>query len=148
MATQAIPGFKGALYVSSDDGMTETKIAEVRDVTLSISTEELEATSFDSNGWMEFVPGMKEWELEMEGIYVAADAGQGKLYDALVNGTVLLVRFFPKDETSENGYEGSGFITSWEINNTVDDIVPLSASFRGTGALTQITKQGGLSDGK
>ncbi|OYD08958.1 phage tail tube protein [Paludifilum halophilum] len=139
MATQAIPGFQGRLYVSSDGGTTYDEIAEMREATLTISQEELEASSFASNGWMEYIPGLKEWELEAEGIYVTADAGQDDLYNALVEGGTVLVRLFPKDGSGETGYEGKAFVTSWEVNNAVDDVVALSATLRGSAELKQAT---------
>lgn len=139
MATQAIRGFEGSIYLSNDGGTTYQAIAAIKDSTLTISQEELEASSFDSNGWMEYIPGLKEWELEAEGIYVLSDAGQDSLYQALVDGDTVTVRLFPKDGTGNNGYEGQAFITSWEVNNAVDDVVTISATLRGTGALQTVT---------
>ncbi|MDR6225448.1 phage tail tube protein [Desmospora profundinema] len=139
MATQAIPGFKGSLSISVDEGNTYQMIAEMREATLTISQEELEASSFSSNGWMEYIPGLKEWELEAEGIYLLADAGQDQLYSALVQGETVMVRLFPSDESGNEGYEGQAFITSWEVSNAADDVVSISATFRGSGALGQVT---------
>ncbi|MFD1397685.1 phage tail tube protein [Kroppenstedtia eburnea] len=137
MATQAIPGFKGSLSISNDGGTKYQRIAEMREATLTISQEELEASSFSSNGWMEYIPGLKEWELEAEGIYLLDDAGQDQLYNALVRGGTVRVRLFPNDDGDSEGYEGSAFITSWEVSNAVDDVVSISATLRGAGALDQ-----------
>lgn len=139
MATQAIKGFEGKIYLSKDNGTTFQAIAAMKDSTLTISQEELEASSFDSNGWMEYIPGLKEWELEAEGLYVLSDASQQDLYQALVDAQTVKVRLFPKDGTGNKGYEGQAFITSWEVNNAVDDLVTISATFRGTGAITSVT---------
>lgn len=139
MATQAIRGFEGNIYLSNDGGTTYKAIAAMKDSTLTISQEELEASSFDSNGWMEYIPGLKEWELEAEGIYVLSDASQESLYQALVDASTVKVRLFPKDGTGNKGYEGHAFITSWEVNNAVDDIVTISATFRGTGEIQSVT---------
>ncbi|MBD1372498.1 hypothetical protein IC620_09025 [Hazenella sp. IB182357] len=139
MASQAIRGFEGNIYLSKDNGTTYEAIASIKDSTLTISQKELEASSFASNGWMEYLPGMKEWELEAEGIYIHGDTVQESLYDALVNGSVVKVQLFPKDGTGNTGYEGEAFITSFEVNNAVDDIVTLSATFRGTGEMVTAT---------
>lgn len=139
MATQAIRGFEGSIYLSNDGGTTYQSIAAIKDSTLTISQEELEASSFDSNGWMEYIPGLKEWELEAEGIYVLSDASQASLYQALVDASMVKLRLFPKDGTGNKGYEGQAFITSWEVNNAVDDIVTITATFRGTGAIQSVT---------
>lgn len=138
--TQAIPGFAGKVYASTDGGTTQTVVGEVREATLSISVNEIDATSYDSQGWEEYIPGMKSWELEVDQLYVQADAGQVALYNALVNGVVLDVYLYPKDENGETGYSGKAFITSWELGEPVDDAVTLSVSMRGSGALASVTK--------
>lgn len=138
MATQAIRGFEGSISISTDGGTTYKPIAAIKDSTLTISQEELEASSFDSNGWMEYIPGLKEWELETEGLYVAEDASQESLYQALVDGETVKVRLYPKEGAGNKGYEGLAFITSWEVNNAVDDVVTVTATFRGTGELSVV----------
>ncbi|MFK7695406.1 phage tail tube protein [Paenibacillus sp. HJGM_3] len=137
--TQAIAGFSGKVFISTNGGSTYSAVGEMRDATLSISNGEIDVTSFDSSGWAEYIPGLKEWEVDTEGLYVYADAGQSALYNALVNNTVVKVRLLPKNTTGQTGYQGDAFITSWEVNNTTDDAVSISASFRGTGALTTYT---------
>lgn len=137
MSTQMIPGFMGKVYVQNGEGYVP--IAEVRDATLTISQAEIDATSFDSGGWEEYIPGLKSWEVEAEAVYVPADAAQSDLFDALVNGQTVQLRLAPKDGSGNEAYEGNAFVTSWEINNPSDDGVVLSISFRGTGALTKGT---------
>ncbi|WP_176392021.1 phage tail tube protein [Marininema halotolerans] len=139
MASQAIRGFEGKVYVSSDEGTTYQAIAGITDSTLTISQEELEAGSFDSKGWMEYIPGLKEWELETEGLYILADASQESLYQTLVGGSTVKVRLFPKNGVGNKGYEGEAFITSWEVENAVDDLVTVSATFRGSGEIMSVT---------
>jgi predicted secreted protein len=139
MATQAFAAFTGKVYVSLDGGSNYTAIGEVRDATLSISQEEIEASSFDSGGWKEFIPGMKEWEFESEALYLYGDAGQDNVYNVLVNGTTAKWRFIPKTGTGNKGYQGDGFVTSWETNSAVDDAVSVSISLRGSGQLNTYT---------
>lgn len=139
MGSQAIPGFNGKVYISTDGGTNYTAIGEMKDATLTINSSEIDVTSFDSAGWSEFTPGLKDWEVGSEGLYIAADAGQDALFNALVNGTTVKVRLLPKAGTGNKGYQGDAILTSWEINNTTDDAVSISASFRGTGALTTYT---------
>lgn len=139
MPTQAIAGFQGKVLISTDGGTNYIVLGEMREATLSIEAEELDATSFDSGGWSEFVSGLKSWEVESEGLYVQADAGQDALYNALVNGTKVKVRLLPKDGAGNKGFQGDAIVTSWELNPPVDDVVTVSATFRGTGALTTYT---------
>lgn len=139
MATQAIPGYTGQIYASTDGGTTWNPVGEAREATLNVSTDELDATSFDSVGWKEYIPGMKEWTCDTENLYVRSNAGQQALWTTLVAGAKLNLRLLPKIGTGNIGYTGQAFITSWEIGEPVDDIVSLSVSFRGTSALAEYT---------
>ena len=139
--SQAFAGFYGKLYISTDGGETYNPIGEVRDATLTISQDEIEVTNFDSSGWKEFIPGMKEWEVTTEALYLYNNIGQDDIYDALVNSELVKLRLLPKTGTGNRGYEGDAFVTSWEINNTVDDAVTLSANFRGASALVTYTAE-------
>jgi hypothetical protein len=139
MATSAIAGFNARVSISVDGGTSYQVIGEARDATLSISQNEIEATSFDSNGWMEYIPGMKEWSVDIEALYVPTNVAQENLYEALVEGTTLKIKLLPKTGTGNAGYTGDVFVTSWEINPTPDDAVSVSVSFRGTGELDQYT---------
>jgi predicted secreted protein len=139
MATSAIAGFNARVSVSADNGATYQVIGEARDATLSISQNEIEATSFDSAGWNEYIPGLKEWNVDIEALYIPTNIAQENLFDALVNGTTLKIKLLPKTGTGNTGYEGDAFVTSWEINPTPDDAVSVSVSFRGTGVLETYT---------
>ncbi len=139
MATSAIAGFNAQVSISVDGGTSYQVIGEARDATLSISTNEIEATSFDSGGWNEYIPGLKEWNVDVEALYIPTNIAQENLWDALVNGTSLKIKLLPKTGTGNIGYTGGVFVTSWEINPTPDDAVSVSVSFRGTGELEQYT---------
>jgi predicted secreted protein len=139
MASSAIAGFNARVSISIDGGTSFQLIGEARDATLSISQNEIEATSFDSAGWSEYIPGLKEWSVDVEALYIPTNVGQENLFEALVDGTLLKIKLLPKTGTGNLGYEGDVFVSSWEINPTPDDAVSVSVSFRGTGFLEQYT---------
>jgi predicted secreted protein len=139
MATSAIAGFNAQVSLSVDGGTSYQVIGEGRDATLSISQNEIEATSFDSGGWSEYIPGLKEWNVDIEALHVPTNVGQENLYEALVDGAKIKIKLLPKTGTGNIGYKGDAFVTSWEINPTPDDAVSVSVSFRGTGELEQFT---------
>jgi predicted secreted protein len=139
MASSAIAGFNARVSISIDGGTSFQLIGEARDATLSISQNEIEATSFDSAGWSEYIPGLKEWSVDVEALYIPTNVGQENLFEALVDGTLLKIKLLPKTGTGNLGYEGDVFVSSWEINPTPDDAVSVSVSFRGTGLLEQYT---------
>lgn len=139
MATSAIAGFNAQVSVSVDGGTSYQVIGEARDATLNISQNEIEATSFSSAGWSEYIPGLKEWSVDVEALYIPTNIGQENLFEALVDGAQIKIKLLPKTGTGNLGYQGDAFVTSWEINPTPDDAVAVSVSFRGTGVLDQFT---------
>lgn len=139
MATSAIAGFNARVSISTDGGTTYVIVGESRDATLNISQNEIEATSFDSAGWSEYIPGLKEWTVDIEALYIPINAGQANLFDTLVEGEKIHIKLLPKTGTGNTGYQGEAFVSSWEINPTPDDAVAVSVSFRGTGELATYT---------
>ena len=55
MSTSAIAGFTAFLFV--DVGGTQTKVAELREVTLSITHDVIDATTHDDAPWMTNIAG-------------------------------------------------------------------------------------------
>jgi TP901-1 family phage major tail protein len=135
MPTSAFAGFTGKVYISVDGMATWVPVGETRDATLTVNQEEIDATSFDSIGWMENIVGLLSWEMSMESLYVYGDEGQTDLENALLGGQVIGWRFLPKVAEGNKGYQGQGFATSYEVNVPVDDAVSLSLSIKGSGYL-------------
>ena len=140
MATQAIAGYNALLYISDDGGTTYSKIGELRDVTINVNLDAIEATSHDSGGWREFLPGLSQWGASAEALYVDADAGQDKVFSALDGKSTVKFRFTPKTGTGLEKFEGDGIITSWELSGPNDDAAAVSIEIQGTGALSKSTQ--------
>jgi predicted secreted protein len=139
MPTSAFAGFTGKVYISTDGLNTWIPVGETRDATLTVNQNEIDATSFDSIGWMENIVGLLSWEMSMEALYVYGNEGQTELEDALLGGQVIGWRFLPKVAAGNKGYQGQGFATSYEVNIPVDDAVTLSLSIVGSGYLETYT---------
>lgn len=141
MATAAVPGFNAKVAVSTDGGSVYNVIGELRDVTLTLEADEIEATSKDSAGWREFIEGLKQWGGSAEHLYLEANVPQDALYSALINRTLVKLRFRPKGDTvGFQQFIGDAVITGWEPALPTDDAVAVSITFRGTGALTKSTQ--------
>lgn len=134
----ATAGYYGGLYTKVDS--TTTRIAKVREATLSIETDTIDVTSFDTVGWAENVASFKSWSIDAELLYEPANTSQESVRDALFNDTPLTIQLFPKDAATEDGYEGTVIVTSYEVGIPVDDAVTISVTLTGTGELTPITK--------
>lgn len=136
----ATAGFYGGLYSVPAAPGTETRVAKARNATLSISTDTIDVTSFDTVGWAENIASFKSWTVDAELLYEPANVSQDDIRDALFNDTPLKIRLYPRDEDAMDGYEGNVIVTDYEVDIPVDDAVVISVTFTGTGALTPITK--------
>jgi len=126
----AVAGKSGGFYIGVN------KVAEIKNWSLDVGADMMDSTNFDSNGWKEFIAGLKEWSASAEGNYkINADAnGQKAIQDAWLAGTPLSIELrvgatFPK-------YTGSALVSSMPIEVAVDGIVGFSVELQGTGALT------------
>ena len=137
--SNAFAGYNGKIYISNDGGSTYTAIGEVTDMKLSAKMDDMDVTSFDSVGWKEAIPGLKEWEADTSALYLYSNVGQDTLYNVLISSSIIQIRLLPKTGTGNKGYQGNCFVNTWEINNKVDGPVELSANFKGTSALTTYT---------
>lgn len=134
----ATAGYEGGLYTESAG--TETRIAKVREATLTIEAETIDTTNFDTNGWAESIPSFRSWSVDAELLYVPDDTSQEDLEDALFANSPVTVILYPKNAPSAKGYKGTAYITSFEVGAPVDDGVTISVTLTGTGALTKVTK--------
>lgn len=137
MPTGAIPGFNAKLAVSTDGGSVYNDIGEMRDVTLTVEADEIDATSKDSAGWREFLEGLTQWGGTAEGLWLDVNTGQDAVYNALVAKTTVMLRLRPKTGAGLDQYIGTAIITGYEVANPLDDAVAVNITFRGTGALAK-----------
>lgn len=107
-----------------------------RGASMSVSSDTIETTTRESNGWKEKDYGYKEWSLGTDGLLVADDECYDILEDALLNSVILDVLVDRKGTT----YAGKCLITSFENDAPYDDNLSYSISIEGTGELTKTKK--------
>jgi predicted secreted protein len=125
----AIVGYGGGVYL----GDTPTKVAEIASWSLDTDAEDIDITSFDSNGWRERMQGIKEWSGSFEGNFKPEDTtGQAALINAWLNGQKVKLEL----QVNQNvKFTGEAYITL-SIETPVDDKASFSVDFSGTGPLT------------
>ncbi|MDA8212161.1 MAG: phage tail tube protein [Clostridia bacterium] len=127
----AIAGKSGSLYV----GATPAKVAEISGWSLDLGGDNIDTTNFDSNGWKEYLAGLKEWSGSAEGNFKFTDTtGQKAIYDAWAAGTSLSAEF--RLGTTSPKFSGAIFVSSVGIEDPVDDKITVTFDFQGSGALT------------
>ena len=123
----AITGTGGAVKLNTN------KVAEISNWSLDLGADDVEITSFDSNGWKEYLAGLKEWSGSIEGNFVAGDTnGQKAILNAWLAGETLEFTF---EVSSGVTFEGEALVKP-SIEVPVDDKASFSCDITGTGALT------------
>jgi predicted secreted protein len=123
----AIAGYGGGVYLDS------TKVAEISNWSLDLGADDIEITSFDSEGWKEYLAGLKEWSGSIEGNLKTDDTtGQKAILNAWINGETLEFTF---EVSSGVIFKGDALVKP-SIEVPVDDKASFSCDIQGTGALT------------
>ena len=123
----ALAGKGGAVKLGAN------KIAEISNWSLDLGADDIEITSFDSNGWKEYLVRLKEWSGSIEGNLKTDDTnGQKAILNAWLNGTKLSFTF---EVSSGVSFQGEAFVKP-SIEVPVDDKASFSCDITGTGALT------------
>jgi len=120
-------GYGGSVKVGT------ATIAELGEWSLDIGVDTQETESFGDQ-WKEYVATLKEWSGSCSGRWDMTDtAGQKALQDALLGGTTVTIKFYID---STKNYSGTAIIEKISVKSSVDGVVEVDFSFKGTGALT------------
>ena len=123
----AVTGTGGAVRIGTD------KVAEIANWSLDLGADDIDITSFDSQGWRERMQGIKEWSGSFEGNFDPTDTtGQAALINAWISGDSVTLEL---QVNSSIKFSGDAFVTP-SIETPVDDKVSFSCDFSGTGELT------------
>lgn len=141
MATSAIPGFTGQLFASTAAATTTSPatnaVAELKDCTLTVEREEIDAFSKDSSGWDEKIYGKARWSISGTAIYhdSSGSTGQALMWDGLYNRTNTGITFRGASSSGIVQYSGGGLVTRWELASPDNDKHTFSFSLAGSGAI-------------
>jgi hypothetical protein len=140
-SSQSVNGYNGAFYVSPDGGTTWQPVGELRNVTLNMKVDALDATSHSSGGHKTRVPGLDEWDATAEVLAIFADAGQAAIAAALTAKTRIKFRFDPAGSaTGKPRREGFGFFSSWSEKQPTAELVAVDINITGDGELAFSTQ--------
>ena len=123
----AVAGKGGAVKLGTN------KVAELSNWNLDLGADDIDVTSFDSDGWKEFLAGLKEWSGSIEGNFDSGDTnGQKAILAAWLAGTELTFTF---EVASGVTFQGDALVKP-SIEVPVDDKASFSCDLQGTGALS------------
>ena len=129
-------GKDGALALNSTAGSaTGTNLAQITSWTVTANVDTIECTHMGQS-WKTYKSGIAEWEGSFEAIY---DGDQQGFSAELAIGNTYSLIAYPEDADTDHKFHGDVILTSLEWTAELDDVIRLSATFTGTGALNADT---------
>lgn len=138
-AASAIAGKDILLAVWDATGANILAVAGQQGLTINRSADTIEVSTKDTEGgWKASIAGMKEWSIDLDGLYVKDDTSQTILSTAFTNGDLVCIKVY--DAKAKKGmFGGIAAITDYPIEAPYDDAVTYSVSFSGVGKLTDLS---------
>jgi hypothetical protein len=150
-------GFRGQIYVGIPDGtppdLTWYSIGQTSNGTITWDGEEVDTTSYDTNGWKTSMRGLRGWEISLESFYLEDNIGQNAIQDMFFNSTddlTYMFRFVPnrKNQPIVNPtweemiyFEGLGYSMGSELNPALDGAIVISTTIKGTDELNKVVPE-------
>lgn len=111
---------------------TAEVIAYISGVDLALEKSIIEILAFGMQ-YKEKVPAIKDWSASIDGtVALAADGTQKKFYDAFESGEGLTFGIYLDNNTY---FEGTGYVSSFNVSATPDDKISLTSEISGSGAV-------------
>lgn len=130
-AEKPFTGLTASIKIGS--GEAAKTLAYVSGVEMSLEKEIIEILAFGMQ-FKEKVPAIKDWSISIDGTVALAQGGtQEELYNAFDSGEPVTVGIFLSDTTY---FEGTGYVSSFNISAAPDDKITLSSEIAGSGATT------------
>lgn len=129
--------YNGTLQILKMDG---TQLAELTNVTASLTQETFDVTSKESAGWTEILPGVRSATFTAEGIadFQATNKDLADVFTAYTNRASVAIEW-TNAVTGDKKLTCSAYITSCEISAPMEDTVTYSIEFASTGVVTSTT---------
>lgn len=139
--TKAVAGKNILLCVFNEDGTKLLAVAGQQGLTINRSADSAEVTSKDTRGgWKSKIPGMKEWSIDNDGLYVADSDSHKALGKAFENGDFICLKII-NNKTKKAMFGGLAIITDYSLEAPYDDSMTYSASFEGSGPLVDLSEE-------
>jgi TP901-1 family phage major tail protein len=141
MATNNIHNGTLMLFKYGTDHSTNNAIAFSTSATLSISMDTRDISNKGSSGFRELLEAQMSWSVSVEGLYATKDANGSAVnnYNDLLNMLKTRTAVYVELGNGVSGdtyYHGQAFITSLEQTSPMEDNMTFSATFEGTGQLS------------
>ena len=137
-AASAVAGKDILLAVWDTDGENILAVAGQQGLTINRTADTIEVSTKDTEGgWKSSIAGMKEWSIDLDGLYVTSDESPSILSDAFTNSGLVCIKVY-NNKTRKGMFGGIASITDFPIEAPYDDAVTYSVTFSGVGPLTDL----------
>ena len=146
MANGILNGTDLKVYITPDGG-SATLIAYATNATININHSTRSISNKESSGWEESMEGMRNWDVSVDAMYAWLDADGSaiggltlsELFSVMIQTRAKASITYGVTSTSSayTKYAGDVWMTSSSLTAPLEDSSTFSASFQGTGALTQ-----------
>lgn len=135
MATTGVFNGTDLLIKVIGDGGVLATIGHTTSCSMSLSHDLPEATTKDSNGYSEYISGVRGGEISFEGLVAYDDAANAEEIISYVTGRNLVNWSFGTAASGDTIYTGDGFISSIEVSAEMESPVSFSGTITITGAI-------------
>lgn len=131
----AIAGKTLAVKVGTAAAGPFTRVAELKEASLSQSGNNQDISSFDA-AWIRRMQGLKDGTYSLSGFYAPTDtAGQVAIRNAWLLDTTLFVQFLPNGTA---GFQQEVRVSSYEVSASAEGAQEVSIELEGTGAISPV----------
>ncbi len=138
-AANAVAGKDILVMIYNSDGSDLLAIAGQKGLTINRSADTIEVSSKDTEGgWKSNIAGMKEWSIDLDGVYVASDESHRVLSAAFENSDPVCLKVV-NNKLDTDLFGGLAYITDYPLEAPYDDAMTYSLTLSGNGALTDLS---------
>lgn len=144
MPTAAVLGrlayIRASTAAASTATTSQTKIAELRNYTLTVEGDVIPIESHDTTGWRESLQHFRRWNWEAEVIYLSTGAAQGALRGefSTANPGLVNITFGQTSALNAKKWQGKTRLTGFTVNHDTNDAVLGTLRGEGNGSLTRV----------
>lgn len=106
-----------------------------RNVTMNWTMETIDKTSRDSDMWYEYLPGLRGWTIDFDGLFLEDDLAEENLESAWINHTSLAIIL---TTPATIPYSGTCLLTSFSFTGPYSAEATATGTLQGSGELTKL----------
>lgn len=145
VAQEGMAGKDILLCVFDKTGAELLAIAGQQGLTINREKETIEVNTKTAGGWKQKVHGIKDWSIDLSGLYSKNHESHKVLEQAFANDDFLCLKVMDMKEKKPL-FGGLAILGDFPIEAPFDDAVTYSTTFAGTGPLVNLMETSGTAE--